>query len=72
MYVALGPTVGAVITILLTESLRVMVGVELAGLDGTIYGLMLILFIIFMPRGIVGTVWSRSAESLNVPKDSPS
>ncbi len=72
MYVALGPTVGAVITILLSESLRILVGVELAGLDGTIYGIMLILFIIFLPRGILGSGWAHPLEILKFSKDKPS
>ncbi len=62
MFVQLGPTVGAVITLLLVESLRVVVGHEVHGLDGTIYGLMLILFIIYMPKGILGKIlelWQR-------------
>ena len=71
MYVALGPTVGAVITILLSESLRILVGVELAGLDGTIYGIMLILFIIFLPRGILGSGWPQPLEILRFSKDKP-
>lgn len=54
MFVQLGPTVGALITLLLAESLRVAVGHEVHGLDGTIYGLMLVLFIIYMPKGILG------------------
>lgn len=54
MFVQLGPTVGAVVTLLLTETLRILVGHDVHGLDGTIYGLMLVLFIIFMPNGILG------------------
>lgn len=56
MFVQLGPTVGALITLLLAESLRVLVGHEVHGLDGTIYGLMLVLFIIYMPKGILGQI----------------
>jgi branched-chain amino acid transport system permease protein len=62
MYVQLGPTVGAVITLLLAETLRVTVGHDVHGLDGTIYGLLLVLFIIYMPQGISGYVvaaWKR-------------
>jgi branched-chain amino acid transport system permease protein len=62
MFVQLGPTVGALITLLLAESLRVLVGHEVHGLDGTIYGLMLVLFIIYMPKGILGQIlelWQR-------------
>lgn len=54
MMVQLGPTVGAVFTLLLTESLRVTIGHEVHGLDGLIYGLLLVLFIIYMPKGILG------------------
>ncbi len=54
MFVQLGPTVGAVFTLALTESLRVAIGHTIPSLDGVIYGLLLILFIIYMPRGILG------------------
>ena len=54
MFVQLGPTVGALFTLLLAESLRVTVGHEVHGLDGTIYGLLLVIFIIYMPKGILG------------------
>jgi branched-chain amino acid transport system permease protein len=56
MFVLLGPTVGAIFTLLLAETLRVAVGHDIHGLDGTIYGLMLVLFIIYMPKGILGKV----------------
>jgi branched-chain amino acid transport system permease protein len=56
MYVRLGPTVGAAFTLLLAESLRLAFGNTLHALDSTIYGLMLVLFIIFMPKGILGGV----------------
>jgi branched-chain amino acid transport system permease protein len=62
MFVQLGPTVGAVFTLLLTEALRVAIGHDIHGLDTTIYGLMLVVFIIFMPNGILGTaqeIWRR-------------
>ena len=54
MFVQLGPSVGAVFTLLLAEGLRVAVGHDVHGLDSTIYGLMLVLFIIYMPNGILG------------------
>ena len=56
MFVRLGPTVGAAITLLLAEVLRLAIGHDIHGLDGTIYGLMLVLFIIFMPKGILGAI----------------
>jgi branched-chain amino acid transport system permease protein len=56
MYSALGPTVGALLTLALTEWLRVLFGTNFIGAANTIYGILLILFIIFMPRGILGLV----------------
>jgi branched-chain amino acid transport system permease protein len=54
MFVMLGPAVGAIFLLVLSESLRVMIGNQVLGVDTTIYGLLLILFIIFMPKGILG------------------
>ena len=56
MYTLLGPTVGALLTISLTEGLRVWFGTTFIGAANTIYGILLILCIIFMPHGIVGTL----------------
>lgn len=55
-YVAVGPTVGALLTISLNEGLRVAFGTNFIGAANTIYGILLVLFIIFMPRGIAGTI----------------
>jgi branched-chain amino acid transport system permease protein len=54
MYSLLGPTVGALFTIALTESLRIYFGTSFIGAANTIYGALLVLFIIFLPRGILG------------------
>lgn len=54
MYVRLGPTVGAAFTLLLAEGLRLGFGNKYHALDSTVYGLMLVLFIIYMPKGILG------------------
>src|SRR5262249_28560917 len=59
LYVALGPTVGAVITILLAEILRIGFGTKAVGWDNLIYGLLLVLFIIFLPQGILGSILER-------------
>ena len=56
IYVALGPTVGAVITILLAETLRISFGPAAVGWDNLIYGLLLVVFIIFLPKGILGSI----------------
>lgn len=71
MYVALGPIVGAVLTIALREYLRVLFGTHFIGAANTIYGILLILFIIFMPNGIVGSLqnWYRKRYAAT-PSDS--
>ena len=46
----------AVLTLLLTEGLRVAFGTTFVGAANTIYGILLVLFIIFMPRGILGLI----------------
>ncbi|GAC1327068.1 MAG: branched-chain amino acid ABC transporter permease [Beijerinckiaceae bacterium] len=66
LWVMLGPTVGAVFTQVLSEALRVtiqssaglqsMFGAAALALDTLIYGLLLVLFIIYMPKGILGTL----------------
>ena len=55
IYVALGPTVGAVITILLAEVLRIGFGTAAVGWDNLVYGALLVVFIIFLPKGILGS-----------------
>ncbi|HTE81446.1 MAG TPA: branched-chain amino acid ABC transporter permease, partial [Reyranella sp.] len=59
VYVALGPTVGAIITILLAEVLRIGFGTKAVGWDNLIYGLLLVAFIIFLPKGILGSTLAR-------------
>lgn len=59
LYVSLGPTVGAIITILLAETLRIGFGTKAVGWDNLVYGLLLVLFIIFLPKGILGSVLDR-------------
>ena len=65
LYTLMGPTVGAAITILMTEIFRNWItdlrtdGINLAGLDTTVYGLMLVLFIIFLPKGVLGEIIER-------------
>ena len=75
IWVLLGPTFGAFFTQIVTETLRVAVqgspllkswfGDSALALDQGIYGLLLILFIIYMPKGILGTLqqwWSSNPE----------
>ncbi|MCL6641351.1 MAG: branched-chain amino acid ABC transporter permease, partial [Candidatus Rokubacteria bacterium] len=56
MYALLGPTVGTALTIALSEHLHVVFGVKFIGMAETIYGLLLVLFIVFLPSGIYGTL----------------
>ena len=60
LYVALGPTVGAVITILMAEILRISFGTKAVGWDNLVYGALLVLFIIFLPKGILGSLLERA------------
>ena len=62
MYVRLGPTVGAAFTLLLAEGLRLAFGNQYHALDSTVYGLLLILFIIYMPKGILGAATEAFAR----------
>jgi branched-chain amino acid transport system permease protein len=54
--VPLGPTAGAAIRILLTETLRISFGTAAVGWDNLVYGTLLVLFIIFLPQGLLGSV----------------
>ena len=59
LYVSLGPTMGAIITIMLAEGLRVGFGTKAVGWDNLIYGVLLVVFIIFLPKGILGSIIER-------------
>jgi branched-chain amino acid transport system permease protein len=63
MYAMLGPTIGALLTISLNEGLRVAFATNFIGAANTIYGILLILCIIFMPRGIAGALERMKAGS---------
>src|SRR3712207_9467519 len=61
MYSPIGPTIGALITIGLEESLRVAFGTQFTGAAAFAYGLLLVLFMLFLPRGIAGLLERRPA-----------
>jgi len=75
VYVMLGPTFGAFFTQMLAETLRVSIqgsealkswlGSSALALDSAIYGALLVFFIIYMPKGIVGTFleWVEKRKS---------
>jgi len=60
-----GPVLGAVVLHLLSDFTRNLFG-ELPGINMVIYGVVLVLIVMFLPRGIAGigqsvvTVWKRS------------
>jgi branched-chain amino acid transport system permease protein len=59
LYVLPGPTAGAIITILLAEGLRIFFGTGALGWDNLVYGTLLVVFIIYLPQGLVGAAWNR-------------
>ena len=75
IYVMLGPTFGAFFTQMLAETLRVAIqgsavlkswlGTSALALDTAIYGALLVFFIIYMPKGILGTAleWFEKRKS---------
>ena len=63
IYVGLGPTVGALITILLAETLRISFGTAAVGWDNLVYGVLLVVFIIHLPQGILGQALARIAQA---------
>ena len=77
MWVPLGPTVGAVFTQVLSEGLRVTIqgsatlkdwlGSAALALDAAVYGLLLVLFIIYMPKGILGTLLDWRQKRMVAP-----
>ena len=61
MAVLLGPTFGAVLLLAMSEGLRLALGNDLANIDRLIYGALLVVFIIYLPRGVLGEAlhWAR-------------
>ncbi|WP_407193971.1 branched-chain amino acid ABC transporter permease [Bradyrhizobium sp. STM 3566] len=68
LFVSLGPTFGAIITILLAETLRIGFGTKAVGWDNLVYGVLLVVFIIFLPKGILGSVLDRLKPQRKVPR----
>lgn len=67
MYAPFGPTIGAAITIGLEEGLRIAFGTEFTGAAPLVYGLLLVLFMLFLPRGIAG-LFERRAKPVVAKK----
>ena len=74
MYSMLGATVGTALTIALAEYLRILFGLKFIGMAETIYGFLLIVFIIFLPAGIYGSLSQllrRRPATLATPARTP-
>jgi branched-chain amino acid transport system permease protein len=71
MYVLLGPTVGTALTIALAEYLRIAFGLRFIGMAETIYGLLLMIFIIFLPAGIWGSLRQLVVRGRPAPAPAP-
>jgi len=59
MSVVLGPTAGAVLLLAMSEGLRLAFGNDAVGIDRLIYGALLVAFIIYLPRGVLGQALHR-------------
>jgi branched-chain amino acid transport system permease protein len=44
----------------LAETLRIGFGTKAVGWDNLVYGVLLVLFIIFLPKGILGSILDRA------------
>jgi branched-chain amino acid transport system permease protein len=71
MYAPFGPSIGAVITIGLEESLRFGFGTEFTGGAPLVYGILLVLFMLFLPRGIAGLFERRAPARKPAPAAQP-
>ncbi|MBI3636164.1 MAG: branched-chain amino acid ABC transporter permease [Candidatus Rokubacteria bacterium] len=71
MYSLFGPSVGTALTIALSEYLRIVFGVRLIGMAETIYGLLLVIFIIFLPAGIYGSIRDLFQRARRAPTAPP-
>jgi len=71
MYSLLGPTVGTALTIALGETLRIGFGLKFIGMAETIYGLLLVIFIIFLPSGIYGSIREALRRRASPPRAAP-
>jgi branched-chain amino acid transport system permease protein len=61
----LGPAIGALIFIPMTIALRAKLGTSLPGLHLVIYGTILIIVLLYMPKGIFGTLKEKVTMALS-------
>jgi branched-chain amino acid transport system permease protein len=69
--VALGPTVGAVLLLAMSEGLRLWLGNDVNGVDRLVYGALLVFFIMYLPRGLVGELLRRRPSRPPGVRDEP-
>lgn len=70
MFDILGPFVGTSIMVLLEEYIRISLGSKYVGLSEVIFGLALLLLIIFLPKGIVGSITALIQKGYQVERGS--
>jgi branched-chain amino acid transport system permease protein len=71
VYSMFGPSVGALLTLALTEGLRVWFGTDFIGAANTIYGILLVLCVIFLPQGVVGALQGLTLKRAPQRKAAP-
>ena len=65
MFTVLGPFAGSAIIVSLEEYIRIALGTSYMGLSQIIFGVSLLLLIIFLPKGILGSITEKIAGRLN-------
>jgi len=65
MFTVLGPFVGSAIIVSLEEYIRIALGTSFLGLSQIIFGVTLLLMIIFLPKGILGSISEKIARRLD-------
>jgi branched-chain amino acid transport system permease protein len=68
MFSPLGPLVGSAIIVSLEEYVRISLGSQYLGVSEIIYGVALMLLIIFMPNGIYGSLKGRLTKKMQVER----
>ncbi len=68
MFNPLGPLVGSAIIVSLEEYVRVSLGSQFLGVSEIIYGVLLVLLIVFLPNGIYGSIQGRLIKKTQVER----
>lgn len=62
-----GPVLGAVLLVVITEWARGWLGASALGLHGFVYGMVLVLVVLFMPNGLMGLISRFSGKKADIP-----